>query len=192
MYGWYVFHIFNFSVNFELKQNSISLLPIILLQQGFDFEVKIIIKEVMNMIIYTLLTEHKKLYKFCTNINKPKKVIHRLSTGYPQVIHRLVEMDQIIVFWFIINQITLRRYRQYGLGKWGIWKILAKKISLRELKLENTEINIIKNGDTNNYSFLLDRQHGNYNNAASQINYSARISGLLNAVFDKIPSKEQS
>ena len=71
----------------------------------------------------------------------------------------------------------------------NLWKILFGRLSIRQLELYDTYINITRKDSTDNYGFLLDKSSkSELKDSNKNPDYFVRVSKLMNAVFDKIPS----
>lgn len=71
----------------------------------------------------------------------------------------------------------------------NLWKLLFKRISIRQLELSDTYIKIVRRDSLNNYSFLLEKtSKKEVKDTLKSPDYYTSISKLMNAVFDKVPS----
>jgi hypothetical protein len=70
----------------------------------------------------------------------------------------------------------------------SLWKLLSGRLVINDVVQKSTHVTFIRRGTFSNYMFLLQRHgEGASPDTNSDSDYRIRISGLLNAVFDKIP-----
>ena len=75
------------------------------------------------------------------------------------------------------------------IGKISFIQLLIGNIKLNEIQLTNFYIRIYKNHEINNYSFLLKNPEKEDTLENTAINYSEQAQKIINAFFDKLPSK---
>jgi len=72
----------------------------------------------------------------------------------------------------------------------NLWKLLLRRVGLRDLELSDTYISLIQQDSINNYSFLLKKTSKQNAVESDTIpNYNEKFYQLFNAIFDKIPSQ---
>jgi len=86
-----------------------------------------------------------------------------------------------------IDDDTLLKTR-YIHARINLWKLLIGRVGLRDIKLADTYISLIKHDSTDNYSFLFKSSKKNIVESDTIPEYNEKLYRLFNAIFDKIPS----